>query len=84
MAIPGLKTVSLRGMGSAHTFHLCGWVRVGNVQSGQTDLGLLGLEKFDLVKVDYAQNKCAVLHCSVCIRSWQQCGWEILGEGRFF
>lgn len=52
----GLKTVSLRGMGSAHTSIYVDGVRVGNVQSGQTDLGLLGLENFDLVKVDYAQN----------------------------
>lgn len=52
----GLKTVSLRGMGSAHTAIYVDGVRVGNVQSGQNDLGMLGLESFGTAVVDYAQN----------------------------
>lgn len=52
----GLKTVSLRGMGSAHTAIYVDGVRVGNVQSGQTDLGMLGIENFSSAVVDYAQN----------------------------
>lgn len=52
----GLKTVSLRGMGSAHTTIYVDGVRVGNVQSGQNDLGMLGLESFGTAVVDYAQN----------------------------
>lgn len=52
----GLKTVSLRGMGSAHTVIYVDGVRVGNVQSGQTDLGMLGMENFSSAVVDYAQN----------------------------
>lgn len=52
----GLKTVSLRGMGSAHTAIYVDGVRVGNVQSGQTDLGMLGMENFSSAIVDYAQN----------------------------
>ena len=52
----GLKTVSLRGMGSAHTAIYVDGVRVGNVQSGQTDLGMLGMENFCSAVVDYAQN----------------------------
>ena len=52
----GLKTVSLRGMGSAHTAIYVDGVRVGNVQSGQTDLGMLGMENFSSAVVDYAQN----------------------------
>ena len=52
----GLKTVSLRGMGSAHTAIYIDGVRVGNVQSGQSDLGMLGLESYGTAVVDYAQN----------------------------
>lgn len=52
----GLKTVSLRGFGSSHTSIYVDGVKVGNVQSGQTDLGSLGLENFGYAAVDYAQN----------------------------
>ena len=52
----GLKTVSLRGMGSAHTAVYLDGVRVGNVQSGQNDLGMIDAENISLVVVDYAQN----------------------------
>ena len=52
----GLKTVSLRGMGSPHTAIYVDGVRVGNVQSGQGDLGMLDIENFSSAVVDYAQN----------------------------
>ena len=52
----GLKTVSLRGMGSPHTAVYVDGVRVGNVQSGQGDLGMLNIENFSSAVVDYAQN----------------------------
>ena len=52
----GLKTVSLRGFGSAHTAIYVDGVRVGNVQSGQNDLGMIGVENLGSVVVDYAQN----------------------------
>ena len=52
----GLKTVSLRGMGSAHTAIYVDGIRLGNVQSGQNDLGMLGLENMESAVVDYAQN----------------------------
>lgn len=52
----GLKTVSLRGLGSAHTAIYLDGVRVGNVQSGQTDLGMFDSESFSGIIVDYAQN----------------------------
>lgn len=55
----GLKTVSLRGLGSAHTSVYLDGVRVGNVQSGQNDLGMLGLENCSSIVVDYAQNSVA-------------------------
>ena len=52
----GLKTVSLRGMGSAHTAIYVDGVRVGNVQSGQGDMGMLDIENYSSAVVDYAQN----------------------------
>jgi len=52
----GLKTVSLRSMGSPLTAIYVDGVRVGNVQSGQCDLGIIGMENFSSVVVDYAQN----------------------------
>ena len=52
----GLKTVSLRGMGSAHTAIYVDGVRVGNVQSGQGDMGMLDIENYGSAVVDYAQN----------------------------
>ena len=52
----GLKSVSLRGLGSAHTAIYLDGVRVGNIQSGQTDLGALPLSNLGAAVVDYAQN----------------------------
>ena len=52
----GLKSVSLRGLGSAHTAIYLDGIRVGNVQSGQTDLGSLPLSNLGSAVVDYAQN----------------------------
>lgn len=52
----GLKTVSLRGLGSAHTAVYVDGVRVGNMQSGQNDLGMLGVDNVGSIIVDYAQN----------------------------
>lgn len=52
----GLKTVSLRGLGSAHTAIYVDGVRVGNMQSGQADLGFLDAASFGSAIIDYAQN----------------------------
>lgn len=52
----GLKTVSLRGLGSAHTSVYIDGVRVGNVQSGQNDLGMIDSDNVGNVVLDYAQN----------------------------
>lgn len=41
--LAGLKTVSLRGMGSPHTAVYIDGVKVGNVQSGQGDMGMLDI-----------------------------------------
>ena len=52
----GLKSASLRGLGSAHTAIYLDGVRVGNVQSGQADLGMMDLQDLSFLVVDYAQN----------------------------
>lgn len=52
----GLKSVNLRGLGSAHTAVYVDGVRVSNVQSGQTDLGMLDMGSCSGIVVDYAQN----------------------------
>ena len=57
--LAGLKTVNLRGLGSAYTAIYLDGVRVGNVQSGQNDLGMLPLEDLATISVDYAQNAVA-------------------------
>ena len=54
--LSGLKTVSLRGLGSAHTAIYLDGVRIGNVQSGQNDLGMIGVENLGSAAIDYAQN----------------------------
>jgi outer membrane receptor protein involved in Fe transport len=43
-------------MGSAHTSVYVDGVKVGNMQSGQNDLGMLGIEYCSDVVLDYAQN----------------------------
>lgn len=52
----GSKSISLRGLGSAHTAIYVDGVRVGNVQSGQADLGFLDMSSFGAAVIDYAQN----------------------------
>ena len=54
--IAGLKSANMRGLGSAHTAIYLDGVRVGNVQSGQTDLGMLPVENAGSMVIDYAQN----------------------------
>jgi len=51
-----LKTVSIRGMGSPHTAIYIDGVRVGDVQSGQGNIGAFGLDSFSSAVIDYAQN----------------------------
>lgn len=52
----GLKTVSLRGLGTAQTSIFIDGVRVGNLMSGQSDLSMMSLGNFSKAVVDYAQN----------------------------
>ena len=54
--LAGLKSVSLRGMGNPHAAIYVDGVRVGNVQSGQADLGMLDLGNSSDVVIDYARN----------------------------
>ena len=55
-SLAGLKSVSLRGLGSAHTAIYVDGVRVGNIQSGQADLGMLDFPSTGSIVADYAQN----------------------------
>ena len=54
--LAGLKGVSLRGLGTAHTDIYLDGVRISNFQSGQNDLGMLPVETLGSAVVDYAQN----------------------------
>lgn len=54
--LSGLKTVSLRGMGSAHTAVYIDGLKVANLQSGQQDLGMMDPMSVGKLVVDYAQN----------------------------
>lgn len=54
--LSGLKSVSLRGLGSAHTAIYIDGVRVSNVQSGQPDLSFIDFSSLSTAVVDYAQN----------------------------
>lgn len=54
--ISGLRSVSMRGLGSTHTSIYIDGIRVNNLQTGQADLGFLDLPGFGGAVVDYAQN----------------------------
>ena len=51
----GLKSVSLRGMGSAHTSIYIDGIKAENVQSGQNDLEIYDISN-SLIIIDYAQS----------------------------
>lgn len=54
--LSGLKTISLRGLGSAHTTIYIDGVQVSNLMSGQSDLSIFSHGHFSNAIVDYAQN----------------------------
>lgn len=54
--LAGIKSVSLRGLGSAHTNIYIDGIRSANVQSGQNDLGMFDLTYVSSIIIDYAQN----------------------------
>lgn len=55
-SLAGLKTVNIRGFGSAHTNLYLDGIKVSNVQTGQADLGFLDLTGLQSALVNYAQN----------------------------
>ena len=54
--LSGLRSVSMRGLGSTHTAIFIDGIRVNNLQTGQADLGMTDLPVFGSTVVDYAQN----------------------------
>ena len=79
----GLKSASLRGLGSAHTAIYVDGIRVGNVQSGQNDLGMLGFENFSTAVVDYAQNSLSFQTARPVFGARPVAGRFRLGAGSF-
>ncbi len=53
--IGGLKTVSIRGMGAEHTAISYDGVVVGNVQSGQVDIGRFALDNISVISLNIGQ-----------------------------
>lgn len=80
----GLKTVSLRGMGTSHTAIYIDGIRVGNLQSGQSDLGMLGIENFRAAVVDYAQNSINFISASPRIQQGRKFTADISFKGGSF
>ena len=79
----GLKSASLRGLGSAHTAIYLDGVRVGNVQSGQADLGMMDLNDLSQVVVDYAQNSLSFRTARPVFHGKNVAGTAKLGFGSF-
>ena len=79
----GLKTASLRGLGSAHTAIYLDGVRVGNVQSGQADLGMLDLASLSNVVIDYAQNSLSFNTARPVFRNRPVAGTAKIAGGSF-
>ena len=79
----GLKSASLRGLGSAHTAIYVDGVRVGNVQSGQADLGMMDLNDLSQVVVDYAQNSISFRTARPVFHGKNVAGTAKLGVGSF-
>lgn len=79
----GLKSASLRGLGSAHTAIYLDGVRVGNVQSGQADLGFLDLNSLSDVVLDYAQNSLSFVTAKPVFRTGNVSAKAKLSVGSF-
>ena len=79
----GLKSASLRGLGSAHTAIYVDGVRVGNVQSGQADLGNLDLASFGSIVADYAQNSLSFITARPVFHNGPVTGTVSLQGGSF-
>ena len=79
----GLKSASLRGFGSAHTAIYVDGVRVGNVQSGQADLGNLDIASFGSIVADYAQNSLSFITARPVFHNGPVTGTVSLQGGSF-
>ena len=67
--LAGLKGVSLRGLGTAHTDIYLDGVRVSNFQSGQNDLGMLPVETLGSV-VRSEERRVGKECASMCRSRW--------------
>lgn len=63
--LSGLKTISLRGLGSVHTDIYIDGVKVSNLMSGQSDLSIFNHGNFGSAVVDYAQNCISFISATV-------------------
>jgi outer membrane cobalamin receptor len=79
----GLKSASIRGLGSAHTAIYVDGVRVGNVQSGQADLGNLDFASFGSIVADYAQNSISFITARPVFHNSPVAGTVSLQGGSF-
>ena len=79
----GLKTVSLRGLGSSHTGVYIDGIRVGNIQSGQTDLGMVSTETCSHLIIDYAQNSINFITASPTFSNRRIAGNASMKAGSF-
>lgn len=79
----GLKTVSMRGLGSNHTAVYIDGIRVGNIQSGQTDLGMIGTETCSHIILDYAQNSINFITASPTFSNRRIAGNASMKAGSF-
>ena len=79
----GLKSASLRGFGSAHTAIYVDGVRVGNVQSGQADLGNMDIASFGSIVADYAQNSLSFITARPVFHNGPVAGTVSLQGGSF-
>ncbi len=82
-SLAGLKSVSLRGFGSPHTAIYIDGIRVANIQSGQTDLGMLDLPSVGAVVADYAQNSLNFISARPVFRNGPVSGDVRLQYGSF-
>lgn len=88
--IGGLKTVNIRGFGASHTNVTVDGISVGNMQSGQVDIGQFSLENIDYLSVTIgtADNllvpareliSAGTIHISSIRPPVDQKGWKLSG-----
>lgn len=80
----GLKTISIRGMGNTHTSILIDGVPVGNIQSGQVDLGMLDMNSIGTICVDYVNSEINFISSKPTFRSNRKFGGDVSFAGGSF